>query len=332
MKKYGTLLLLVLVSGLGGLIWWGVKQNDQQSSVRYDHDFAVPDTASIGRIFMADRHGNRTTLVRTSATTWTVNDTWKARPTAIKNLLNAVAKIQMQYIPPQAAVPGMVRSLAADGIKVELYDQREKLLKSYYVGGATPDERGVYMILEGSEKPFVCHIPGWEGNPRFRYNLWGEDWRDRNVFQLAYSDISKVSIDYPQQRDLSFTLLTPNTLTPLHRTTPKIQQQPEEQKIQSFLVGFESLGAEAFLNDFEKKDSIRRQLPFCVMELTLKDGRTQGVALYPIQPERIYDADGKVVQASNTIERYYADCKNGDFLLVQHRVFKKVLWAYSYFY
>ena len=64
----------------------------------------------------------------------------------------------------------MVKSLASEGIKVELYDRKGEKIKAYYVGGATPDERGTYMIMENAEEPYVAHIPSWEGNLRFRFN------------------------------------------------------------------------------------------------------------------------------------------------------------------
>ncbi|MCB9291126.1 MAG: hypothetical protein H6560_27725 [Lewinellaceae bacterium] len=49
----------------------------------------------------------------------------------------------------------MVESLATEGMKVELYDKDGGLLKAYYVGGSTSDERGTYMIMEGAEQPYV---------------------------------------------------------------------------------------------------------------------------------------------------------------------------------
>ena len=97
----------------------------------------------------------------------------------------------------------MVSNLATEGIKVEIYDRQDELIKTYYVGGAPPDERGTYMMLEGFEQPYVAHIPGWDGNLRFRYNLVGDEWRSRILFPGELEEIESVSIAYPRQRSKS---------------------------------------------------------------------------------------------------------------------------------
>lgn len=328
-----TLLLLVLFLLMGAAVWFLVAPaNDGTTLAGWDRDFAVEDTARIHRIFIADREGAQTILERSNGH-WVFNKRWKARPNAMDNLLDAVRRIEMQYRPPKAMEKNMIRDLAANGIKVELYDRNEKLLKAYYVGGGTADERGTYVIMDGAEQPYVAHLPGWSGNLRFRFSLKGEDWRDKNVFDLRPEEIRSVSIEYPQQRNKSFRLQRQGNryeVRPFYRLTPALAKPVQQGKVEAFLTGFKSLGAEAFENQNPRRDSVLRLVPFSIITVTDIRGDSSSVRLFPILPD--YNAPSQPLPGSPTVERYFAGLSNGDFMLVQHRVFRRVLWGYEFFF
>lgn len=330
-----TLWLLLLVIVGGGLLWWTMRAGaaDRTTLAGADRKFAVPDTNAIGKIFLVTRDGARTILER-EADHWIYNDQYRARPNAMKNLLEAVARIEIQYKPANAAVPTMVRNLATEGIKVEIYDRRDKLLKAYYVGGSTPDERGTYMILDGYEQPYVVSIPGWVGNVRFRYNLLGDDWRDRTAFNFDVANIDSLSVNYPKQRDKSFIIRREGngfTIAPYYAFTPRIDRPIKEGTIRSYLAGFENLQAMRFINRTDERDSILRLVPFSIFTVTQRDGRTQQVKLWPYTEEQYIKTDTEGTPTMHT-EYYYASLGENDFVLVQDETFKRVLWAYEFFY
>jgi hypothetical protein len=68
--------------------------------------------------------------------------------------------------------------MASKSTKIEIYSKGEKV-KQYYVGHATQDNTGTYMLLtntetdENYEEPFVTHIPGFEG---FIYSLFNRSY------------------------------------------------------------------------------------------------------------------------------------------------------------
>ena len=128
-------------------------------------DFPVRNTDEIGKIFIADRKGE-TALLERKKDQWIYNGKYPARPTAISLLLETISKINVLTIPSERAVPGMVKEIAADGVKVEIYDRKGKALKTYYIGGITSDQHGTIMIMEGSEQPYVMHIPSFVGQLR----------------------------------------------------------------------------------------------------------------------------------------------------------------------
>lgn len=330
-----TLLLLITFGLLGAVTtWYLVTQSDDKTTLAgADRAFAVDNIDEIHKIFIADRQGESTTLERKDGY-WIYNGKYKARPNAMENLLDAILRVQVKFKPPTAAVDNMVRDLAANGLKVELYNKNDQLLKSYYVGGSTPDERGTYMIMAEAEQPYVTYIPSWEGNLRFRYNLKGEDWRDKTIFNVNQDDIQSVSVEYPKQRNKSFRLEREGNgfqVKPFYEVTPVMNRPLNAAKIESYLEGFKNLAAEAFENKNPRRDSILKLVPFSIISVTDKAGNETVVKLYPIFPEA--NPEATQLPGADAVERYFADVNNGqDFMLIQHRVFSKILWGYDFFF
>lgn len=334
-KKLLPLIALFLLLGAGALWYVWSSRDGQLSSLREERTFRIEDTDRIGKIFLVHREGEQVLLER-KGEDWVYNTTWKARPDAVENLLDAIRRIQVKYQPAQAAVPNIVRNLVAEGIKVEIYDRRGRMMTAYYIGGSTADERGTFAIREGFEQPFVAHLDGWEGNLRFRYSLKGEDWRDRSVFSLDPDRIREVSIAYPAQRNQSFRLRKTEggyQIDPFYPTTPVAKAPYRIGSAEGFLTGFESIVAEDFRNAYPAKDSILQLLPFAIIEVVDDAGGKQSAKLFPILPIA-QEADVKTGQlpAGAEIERYFAATGSGDFMLVQHRVIQKILWGYPFFF
>ena len=335
MNRTGILLLISIgIVGLVFVVKLSSSSNMTKSStLGEDRIFKVDDVASVGKIFLAHRDGETVTLER-QGRFWLYNDTFRASKNAIENLLHAIGEIQLKYKPADAAVQNMVEDLATFGIKVMVYDLDGKILKTYYVGGGTADERGTHVIMEGSEQPYVAHLPNWEGNLRFRYNLKGDDWRDKSVFAEDYRDVIQISIEYPRQRDKSFVLTHSAkdfVVEPFYTTTPEIQKPLVPGRSEAFLYAFESIGAEAFENTNPRQDSIRGTLPFSVITVERADQSSHVVRLWPVRPlTTVWNNNEPIEQ--KPIERYFAGTDKGDFFLVQHRVFQEILMPYAFFY
>ncbi len=329
-----TQILLVSFLIIGGLtLFYWFQPEDRNSTLLFEERaFAVEDTASIHKIFLADRLGHTTTLER-QGQGWLYNAKYPANMNVVENLLDVIQRVKMQFKPPNAAVPNLVKSLATEGIKVEIYNRQDELMKAYYIGGSTPDERGTYILVEGAEQPYVASIPGWTGNIRFRYNLLGDDWRDKAIFRTSAEDIQSISINYPLQRSESFKLTREGDgfeLRPYYDLTTPSPKTPSKGKIEAFLYLFNPIIAESFINKHPQKDSILQQIPFCEIRLETKRGEVKEVSFHPrylpIAPQ------GGANTSQRIVERYYAHVNQNDFMLVQNEVFKQVFWGYAFFF
>lgn len=327
MKK--TLLLAALFLVLGGGAWYALNKKSQSGSrTSWDMNFAVPNTGDIYKIFLADRKGRTATLER-KEDYWLYNGKARARPTAISTLLETIAKLNVWYIPPKSAENAMIRSLAAEGIKVEIYDKDNKLMKSYYVGGVTNDEHGTYMMMEGAEQPYVVHIPSFVGQLRVRYLLGDDEWTDRTIFREKPEEIQSVTVEYPQRKSESFRLEKTDKaeyfVTPFYSTTPVIRQPLRKGVPEAYLLSFEQLGAEGFETDNPLRDSVTALVPFVIVTVKKTDGEEKQVRFWPVEVQQTREG-------MPYVHRYFAEVNKSAFLLIQEGVFGPIFRGYSFFY
>ncbi len=329
--KRNTLLLLAVFAVLGVGTWYALDYNakiKKGSSISPDMDFSVkPD--EVYKIFIADRNGQTATLER-KGNHWTYNKEHIARQTAIDLLLETMHKIRVAYIPPTASEDHMIKSIAAEGIKVEIYNKENKAIKTYYVGGVTNDETGTYVIMDGAERPYVAHIPSMIGSFRLHYRLKAEEWYDRNVFHENPEEITFVSVEYPQNKSESFKLEKKAALeyqvTPFYSTTPTSKKPQRKGTPEAYIVAFEKLGAEAHEERTPTKDSVTQMVPFAIVTLKKSDGTDKVVKFWPV--EQLEDP----TRNQMVTIRYLTECSWGPFMLTQHKVFGPIFRGYSFFF
>lgn len=327
MKK--TLLLAALFLLLGGGAWYAMYKKAQTGSRNSpDMNFAVSNTEDIYKIFLADRKG-QTALLERKDDHWLYNGKVRARPTAISILLETIAQVNVWYVPPKSAENSMIRSLAGEGIKVEVYDKKDKLMKSYYVGGVTNDEHGTYMIMEGAEQPYVVHMPSFVGQLRVRYMLGDDEWADRTIFREKAEEIQSVAVEYPQRKSESFRLektgTAEYTVKPFFSTTPVSKQPLRKGVPEAYLLTFEQLGAEGFETDNPMRDSVTTLVPFAIITLKKTDGEEKQVRFWPLEIQQTREG-------MPYVHRYFAEVNKKDFLLIQEGVFGPAFRGYSFFF
>ena len=323
MNRLLLLILGILVLGL--IIWFAKKGGNSDLASAYQ--FAVPEAQ---KIYSIKIHDQSKTVVRLNRGKegWLYNDIYVARPDAIENLLDAITRVELKFIPRKAAIPGMLQDLKAHGIHVEIFDRSGSLLKKYTVGGTTPDERGTYMKMDQETDPVVTHIPGWEGALRNRFWMRPVEWRDRILFQEKLENIKSVAVNYPKQRASSFRIerrADQYVIRPFYEITPRIDRPLKMGSIEAYLRGFKSVGAESIVEDRMLLDSLKSTVPFAVISLENRSGKINRTSLYPIVPE----VSGT---PRSSLLRYYAINSQEDLYVVQQLLFKKLFWGYDFFF
>lgn len=85
----------------------------------------------------------------------------------------------MVAIPPKPSYDLIIRDFGSFGLKTQIFGKNDEILKTYYIGGVTNDESGVYFMMEGSKQPYVVSLNKGVSNIRARYDIAAIDWREK---------------------------------------------------------------------------------------------------------------------------------------------------------
>ncbi len=204
-KKLFGLSGLILGLILSILVYFLIKKPKNSTISLKDIDFAVKDTASIYQVILTGYiEGNPVGKVYLNKKNnqWWVNNQFKAQNVTVENLLNAIYSIQMQQVLHPNAIDNVKKLIKKRNIHVIIKNQNEKTLKGYYIGPATPDNKGNYIILEGSENPYIAEIPGFSGYFSARFSANPDAWRDYTIWKINPSDFQSFELKNKNHKTL----------------------------------------------------------------------------------------------------------------------------------
>ena len=340
MKKNRYIFIVVIVLTLVVVILF--LTNSTNTLSRAMSDFAVDDTATVTKIFMSDKNNNTLTLTRRlPGFNWTVNEKYPGQNFNINLLMSTMHNLAVKRTVPLAAHNNIINQLASSSVKVEIYQwvfrinifgirlfPREKLTKVYYVGGATPDNQGSFMLMEHSSEPFITYLPGLRGFVSPIYSPIEKYWRDYAIFKKEIHEIASVKVEFTEIPDQSLEIIrNQHGFDFISLIDGRKINDYDTLKIMNFISAFRNLNFEALLNDMDKhrKDSILSSSPFVVISLTDTNNVINSVKIFH-KSAASGETDYKGKQLLFDLDRAYALVNGGkDFVLVQFFVFDKVL-------
>jgi hypothetical protein len=338
MKRNRIAIILVVI--LGSLSFWFIINRRNSTIKETLRDFSVEDTAAVTKIFLADKKGRTITLERDGGY-WKLNGKYDVRPDVIKNLLVTIRKVEVKEPVSKAAHDNIVKKLASDAVRCEIYSGDE-LIKAYYVGSETQDMTGTYMILmdpktmETSARAFITYIPGFEGYLTTRYFTEEAGWRDRTVFRYSPDEIRSVKLETPFAPEMGYELIVKGDNQYELKTLKdnKLISDIDPLQVKQYLSYFQQLNFESFEVDINQKqiDSVLKSKPLNILTVTDAKGKSNTVKFFARWPKQ----KGLIDKNGNTIvfdqERMDALLDNGkDFVMVQYFVFGKVMPPAIYF-
>lgn len=346
MNRQKLKLILITLMSVVALVL--IFQNRTGTLKKEIGEFAVDDTASVTKIFMADMRGNEVLISRVSPFEWMVNDSLKARTDAVKMLLSTMYRIAVQSPVSKSAYNNVISNLAGNSVKVEVFQYlprisifgsnffyRERLTKVYYVGQPTPDNLGTYMLMEGSDTPFIVYLPGLRGFVSVRFTANPGDWRDHTIFAKNPHEISAIQVEFPLTPDESFRMEKSG------RDKILITKLTDNQRIDSFdadrvagfVNGYKNIRFESLIekNAPLNIDSILLSTPLHIITLADTAGNVQVVKTFRRKNyDLMLDDDDNFYPFD--MDRLYAQINNGsDFVLIQYFVFDPITRPLSYF-
>lgn len=317
------LLLIILAT----LIYWAMSSK-LWSNIKSDgKDFAVADTASVTKLFLANKRGQQVTLEKNAEGVWMVNREVIADIQKINLIKATLHDLQVRNPIAESEFNTVVARLASDAVKTEVY-AGQKLIKTVYVGQATADGTGTYMMLEDAASPYIIHIPGFIGylSPRFSANPI--KWKDKKIFDYRAEEISSIEVTYPKKQEFSFSIM--NGTKPQIQDIHKNAVTADPKYLQFYIASFQNLSIEAYDEDIPEAqvDSIRKTDPFCIVTVnsTVKPSRRLTIHLKGIdkRTKERYDEEGK--ELDYDYDKYFGFIdQEKEVVYVQHYNFGRII-------
>lgn len=343
LKIFGVVFILLII-----VIFLVSRQSN--STLNYkEKNFAIEDTASVTKIFLADKQDRQLLLEKQNGSDWVINDSVEAIPEKIGTMLRTITNLKVQRPVSDAAHNNVISRLAARSVKVEIYQKAyrinlfdqiklfpfEKNTRTYYVGGETQDKLGTFILMEGAERPYVVGIPGFRGFVSTRFTARLGDWRHHKVFNHRISNIESLSLLYRDEPENSFRIETTSNRN-FKLYSPEKEQYISDfdtVKVIEYLTTFRNLRFESYLSGSmpqTKIDSIKAQEPVHIINLDAKEGQDQTVKTHYMPAYGKTDLEGNPLDYNP--ETMYASINEGkDFVTIQFFAFDKVFKPIGYF-
>lgn len=338
MKKRSSYIIIGVLLLLTGFSIYVYKHKNKSTTVDTDaRDFKFKDTSAITKIFIADKEGDQSILIKTK-NGWVVNNKYPCRPDALMNLMEVIKHIEVKMPVSKNAKNGVLKIMSATALKVEIYAGEEKV-KQYYIGHETPDSEGTYVLLsdpetgENYKDPFVAFIPGFQGFLTPRFIAKEGEWRDRVVMNFTPPQMKQIKLQNIQHPDSSFTIEILNTTTFKLKNAAGKNLNFDQNKMKQYLAYFQNVSYEALFTGRHKKleDSLTALKPFIILSVSTNDFRTNDYKFYYKQPTSLNPEHG-VVYKYDPDRLYLHYDSDKEWALIQFFTFGKLLISPAYFF
>jgi hypothetical protein len=345
MKKNILLLLALLVLGL---VAYFIYKKDTGSTLAGQplSEFGIADTASVTKIFIADKQGHSVLLERVPGQRyWNLNGKYLARKDAVDLLLETLNHLKVKGALAESSRDNMMKVLASSARKVEVYMGDDQPAKIYYVGSATPDHMGTIMLLEipgigRSDEPFITHMDNFTGFLTPRFFAVESEWRYTGYFDYPQLEINTVNIIDNAQPSNSFQvqyhggndirLLTDYNVYTNEFITPI--QEFNSIKVKDLLIQFKRVHFESY-NTYlrpEAIDSMNKTMPAYTIQVMENTGKMKKLDLFNKRAaKRFFDENGN--ESPWDLDYFWARTDQGEMAMAQRFVFSPLVKPISYY-
>ncbi|MBQ3710364.1 MAG: DUF4340 domain-containing protein [Bacteroidales bacterium] len=344
MKRNKTIVIVIILIAVGAFLAYNHHVTTDQSE---SAEYRVLDTASVTKVYLADRLDHETLLERTDHG-WILNQDYKAHPKKIDQLFNTLYRVRVSRPVSLSSHDNVIVQMASRSTKVEIYQMvprinilnkikllyHEKRTRVFYVGEATMDNVGTFMLREGSDEPVIVHIPGFQGYISTRFTANPDDWRDHTIFHETLANIKSASVEFGDDATRSFRIEnTGHHQYQLIRLADNQSLPIDTLKVINFLSAFNDIRFEALINDITPQprlDSIRNSQFLHRITLVNKEGKTVSMRTYPKRQQTVNTIPEE--ERAIDVDRMYAFINDDrDFVLVQYYTFDKLIKDVNYY-
>lgn len=330
MKK--TNLVIFLAIAVTAILIFILKSKEDDSTLEVEaFHFRITDTASIQKLFIATKAGQSDTLRRTKQG-WKLNGKYLVNRNNINLIMEMLLKMRIKSPVGDKSKNGVVEAIATRHYKVEIYTA-EGLLKSIFIGPSIQSGLGNYIVEEGSDDPYIVHIPGWNGNLGPRLKINENNWRNTQLFAVKPAGIQQFTVKYNIRPEHSFSIKVDNQGgVGIERVdsswSPLIN--PDHQSAKEVLFNTNKLHLKGYTNSpsDELIDSVQNVFPLVAnIELVKKGGATM---VYNVVAKPLY-INGSIEWSENDFYAYVPKNEANTLGVLQQQAAKKILRRFDMF-
>ena len=313
------------------------------NSVPKSDVFAVKDTSTVTKIFIADMNGEHVLLHRCDGV-WLVDDSIPAQTPKVKDLLGVLRNITLQQTVAKTAQSNINKMMSVNAIKVEVYQKapkftlfgikffdKERKTKTYYMGPATMDNMANFAILEGYDEPCIIYIPGFRGFMTPFFSFKATDWYNCDLFSTKITRIKTLTVQDFENPEESFIVEKsgPRFFSLFDGNHQQILDY-DTVKLLDMLSTYRDLNYALLMNDMEEstKDSILQHNKFKTITLVDVNGQETRLDMYrkltedPVSLSAILELDAPVNNHPYNRDNFYAILNGHTENLVQCQYFQ----------
>jgi hypothetical protein len=284
---------------------------------------------------ITQKNNNPITFKKNQKGDWIMDDSLRANQLTIAAALAVFQKARMKFIPTKNAIEHIMAGIEKQGIQVEYLDDAGNTTKSYIIGSGAGKGDVTYFLMSGAEQPYAMEMSGFDGILRSRFDHLYENWRSPILLDENPSEIEKISVEYPKDRENSFVITKENSaysVKPMFNTTTIVNKNINSSILEAYLLNFKSLYAEGFENRNERRDSIITLVPFVTMKVKSQGEDEKSFDFYPVLTGIDPNLNPTAYQEAAKINRYFTQTNWGDFMLTQQYVVGKYFVSYRSFF
>ena len=322
------IIVLVLLVAVAGYLY----MKDQSSTLDprlSEFSLAEDEAADLDSILL--RQDSETVKLYRTSNRWYLNQQLYAREKNVQQLLNVFQNLRVEAPAQKSNRRELMETIHQNPIHVKIYSDGD-LIKNFLIEDS-PNKSGTsYMIMEGSNEPFIMGLPGYDGDLADLIEVDMNYWRDKTLFDYSGLDIESVKVTYPSDMKNSFYLSYGGDAF-------RLQSLAKDEYIESFNTTraaryFSYFGNvrfhEVILDKTRLKDSLEKATPYCIFEIVDENNNLTKLYTYRKKSEGGDDPFGQ--QSRFDLNLLYGRFERvEEILLIKYTEFDPLLKEIDYF-
>lgn len=279
MKKYAFYIAIIAILLTITLV---LVFNDKPGTITgSEKNFAISDTASVSKIKYI--YAGEVLELTRQKNMWVVNGKYQAKIQLVNVTLKFLQQFNVISSVPKESIPTAIEALNEKSVQVTIEDSGKPLVQYRFCEIDTAPSKA-YIIMEGSSKPYIANITGFDLPLLTIFNVNERMWRDRRIFTTPVEDMMMVGTAYPKNPDNSFAISFINDSIQLKQGDKITRNNISKEAVDHYMMGLAGLNADGFGVDRLniKYSDIKSSIPHAEIVIKNKSNKLETLKLFQI--------------------------------------------------